>query len=107
MRLIMTDNSKLWNIDDPFWERFKDIILVVCLDGEAVTDKYECFVSPHNKKRSMKYGIGGSKLDALASVAGKLNNKLRPKRIKVSLLRYLRQKLHLKKHQLKHKVKRK
>ena len=77
MRLIMTDNSKLWNINDPFWEQFQEIILVVCLNGEAVTDKYECFVSPYTKKKSMKYGIGDSKLDALASVAGKLNRKLR------------------------------
>ncbi len=73
MRLIMTDNSMLWDIDDPFWEQFKDTILVVCLNGKAVTDKYECFISPYTKKKSMKYGIGDSKLDALASVAGKLN----------------------------------
>ena len=76
MRLIMTDNSKLWNIDDPFWEQFKDIIIVVCLNGKSVTDKYECFISPFNKKKSMKYGIGDSKLDALASVTEKLNSRL-------------------------------
>lgn len=77
MRLVMTDNSMLWNINDPFWEQFKEIILVVCLNGKAVTDKYECFISPYTKKKSMKYGVGDSKYDALASVAEKLNRELR------------------------------
>lgn len=76
MRLIMNDNSKLWNINDSFWEQFQEIILVVCLNGEAVTDKYECFVSPYTKKKSIKYGIGDSKLAAFASVAGELNSRL-------------------------------
>lgn len=77
MRIVMTDNSKLWNINDPFWEQFQEIILVVCLNGEAVTDKYECLVSPYTKKKSMRCGIGDSKLEALASVADKLNRELR------------------------------
>ena len=46
MRILITDTGSLWKPDDPILEQFKDIILFVCLNGKAVTDKYECFVSP-------------------------------------------------------------
>lgn len=46
MRLVITDTGFVWNQDNPFLEKYKDIVLVVCLGGKAVTDKYACFVSP-------------------------------------------------------------
>ena len=74
MRLVVTDSGYIWNHMNPYLERFKDIVLVVCLSGKAVTDKYECFVSPY-KQVGMgvdKYGTEDRKYHALASVAGKL-----------------------------------
>lgn len=79
MRLVITDTGLIWNQNNPFLEKYKDIVLVVCLCGKAVTDKYECFVSPY-KAVGMgidKYGIEDSKFQTLASVGGKLNSELR------------------------------
>ena len=76
MRLVITNTSKLWKVGSPFFRQFKDIMLVVCLNGEAVTDEYECFISPCKQKKSMKYGIGDTRLTALVSVAGKLYQEL-------------------------------
>jgi len=79
MRIIVTDTGNIWNHNNSFLEKFKDVVLVVCLNGKEVTDKYECFISPY-KQVGMgidKYGDEDNKYKALASVAGKLNSKLR------------------------------
>ena len=47
MRIVITDTAFIWNPDNPALEVFKDVLLVVCLEGKAVTDQYECFVSPY------------------------------------------------------------
>ena len=44
MLLVVTDKGDIWNHDNPFLEKYKDQVLVVCLGGEKVTDRYECFV---------------------------------------------------------------
>lgn len=44
MLLVVTDKGKIWNHDNPYLEKYKDQVLVVCLGGKKVTDKYECFV---------------------------------------------------------------
>jgi len=49
MLLVVTDTGKIWNHENPFLEKYKDRVLVVCLNGEKVTDKYECFVVPDKK----------------------------------------------------------
>lgn len=76
MRIVVTDTGNIWNHDNPFLEQFKDIVLVVCLNGEKVTDKYGCFVSPykHAKMDIDKYGDEDNRFKALASVAGELNS---------------------------------
>lgn len=78
MRIIMTDTCRIWNYIDPIFEQFKDILLIVCLNGKAVTDKYECFVSPYQQvgRGMVPDGLDSHKLKALASVAGNLNRKL-------------------------------
>lgn len=43
MRIVVTDTGNIWNHENLFLEQFKDIVLVVCLNGKEVTDKYECF----------------------------------------------------------------
>lgn len=75
MRLVITDAGFIWNEDNPFLEKYKDMVLVVCLYGKAVTDKYECFVSPY-KIAGMgtdRFGVEDQKFQALASVGKKLD----------------------------------
>ena len=78
MRLVITDTGRIWNTDNPFLEKYKEIVLVVCLYGRKITDKYECFVSPYTQVGMGidKYGNEDQKFRALASVAGKLENEL-------------------------------
>lgn len=78
MRVIITDTSFIWNPNKPVLEIFKDVLLVVCLEGKAVTDKYECFVSPY-KQIGMgidKFGVDDQRYKALESVADDLNRSL-------------------------------
>lgn len=78
MRIVVTDTGNIWNHKNPFLEQFKEIVLVVCLNGKKVTNKYECFVSPY-KQIGMgidKYGEEDYKFKALASVASKLNSSI-------------------------------
>ncbi len=77
MKIIITDSGLIWNERNPYLKKYKDVVLVVCLNGKKVTDEYECFISPY--KRSMnadKYGVADQRLIALASVAQELNNML-------------------------------
>ncbi|MCI9079098.1 MAG: hypothetical protein HFH68_09295 [Lachnospiraceae bacterium] len=81
MKLVITDTGFIWNKDNPFLKKYKDSVLVVCLYGKAVTEQYECFVSPFAKKNDMimgmdQYGIEDRKFQRLASVGEKLNAKL-------------------------------
>jgi hypothetical protein len=45
MRIIISDANRIWTPDHPALEPFAEIVLVVCMYGKAVTDKYRCFVS--------------------------------------------------------------
>ncbi len=76
MILVITDTGMIWNKDNPFLKKYKDIVLVVCLEGKKVTDEYECFVSPYWPYfvGMDSYGAESFKFKALASVAGKLNS---------------------------------
>lgn len=78
MRVIISDTSFIWNHNNPALGIFKDVLLVVCLEGKAVTDKYECFVSPY-KHVGMgidKFGVEDQKYKALESVADDLNRSM-------------------------------
>lgn len=74
MRIIITDTGNIWNPENPFLEQFKDIVLVVCLEGREATDKYQCFVSPYQPvgMGTNNYGAEDQKLKALTSAAVKL-----------------------------------
>lgn len=77
MRIVVTDTGIIWNHKNPYLEPFKDIVLVVCLNGEKVTDKYRCFVSPYRFEPIMgmdQYGGEDQMLKTLASVVGELDN---------------------------------
>ena len=75
MKLVITDTGNIWNADNPFLEKYKDNVLVVCLKGKQVTKKYKCFVSPYTPDPmwAEKYGVDNNMFKAIASVAGNLN----------------------------------
>ncbi|MDE7299321.1 MAG: hypothetical protein K2N94_10915 [Lachnospiraceae bacterium] len=78
MRIIVTDTAFIWNHKNPILEQFKDIVLVVCLEGKPVSDQYECFVSPyrHIGLGFSGFGVEAQKYKALESVADDLNRAL-------------------------------
>lgn len=79
MRIIITDENQIWTPDNPALKSYADVVLVVCLNGKAVTDKYECFISPYKGVGlgQDKVGVKGAKYAALESVANELNDELR------------------------------
>ncbi|MDE6999831.1 MAG: membrane receptor RagA [Lachnospiraceae bacterium] len=78
MRMIITDTAIIWNHTNPVLEQFKEVILVVCLEGKPVSDQYECFVSPYERigMGMDRYGAESRRYKALASVARDLNDLL-------------------------------
>ena len=78
MRLLITDTGIIWNSNNSFLKKYKDIVLVVCLYGKKVSDEYECFISPYNAHflGMDPYGAESLKFKALASVAESLNSNL-------------------------------
>lgn len=77
MLIIVTDEGRVWNHNTPVLEQYADCVLVVCLNGKPVTDKYRCFVSPYNEFHGvgmLDESITGEKYRALASVANELRH---------------------------------
>lgn len=74
MHIFITDSGMIWNHENPYLEKFRDIVTVVCLNGKKVTDKYDCFVSPYvrTEDNNDQYGMTASKYVALESVTDKL-----------------------------------
>lgn len=78
MRLVITDTGNIWNKDNPFLKKYRNIVLVVCIEGKEVTDEYECFVSPF-KVTGLgmdPYGDESRRFNALNSVRSQLCSKL-------------------------------
>ena len=78
MKIIVTDSGRIWNHENPYLEKYREIVFVVCLSGKKVTDKYQCFISPYEEMDNeiTKYGMEDRKYQALASVAGRLNSEM-------------------------------
>ena len=77
MRIVITEHMLYWIQNFPEIEKIKDVLLVVCLDGKKVTDKYNCFVSPYRHMvLGSSSGISSMRYKALKSVAEKLNDRL-------------------------------
>lgn len=78
MRIVITDTAHIWNHANAELEKYKDNVLVVCLNGKKITDKYECFVSPYKQvcMGTDSFGTETMRYKALKSVAGELNNRL-------------------------------
>lgn len=47
MVIFVTDVGMYWNHEIPILEKYADSVVVVCVDGKKVTDKYKCIVSPY------------------------------------------------------------
>ena len=70
MRIIITDVNRIWTPDHPALEPYTDMVLVVCLNGKKVTDKYQCIVSPYKNMGLgfIPFGLDSVKLQALRSI---------------------------------------
>ena len=44
MKIVITDTGILWNPGNPILKKYRDLILVVCLEVMKATDEYECFI---------------------------------------------------------------
>lgn len=74
MKIFVTDVGMYWNHENPILERYADCVVVVCLNGKKVTDKYKCFVSPY-KPAGLgmdNHGVLSEKFEALKSVEQEL-----------------------------------
>lgn len=40
MVIFVTDEGRYWNHENPVLEKYADCVVVVCLNGKKVTDKY-------------------------------------------------------------------
>ncbi len=77
MRIVITDDMLYWINKYSELEIMKDVLLVVCLDGKRVTDRYECFISPYKAMvLGSSIGISSMRYKALKSVAEELNDRL-------------------------------
>lgn len=76
MVIIVTDEGRHWNHETPILEKYADRVVVVCLNGKKVTDKYKCIVSPykHAGLGMDNDGILSRKFQALKSIEKELRN---------------------------------
>lgn len=74
MIIFVTDEGRYWNHENPILERYSDCVVVVCLNGEQVTDKYRCVVSPykHVGLGMTDYSVLSNKFQALQSIRKEL-----------------------------------
>ncbi len=71
MLIIVTDEGRFWNHKNPALKPYANCVLVVCLSGKAVTEEYQCFVSPYQGAcvmGRMDDSDDGQKFQALESV---------------------------------------
>lgn len=47
MIIFVTDEGSFWNHENPVLEKYAEYVVVVCLNGKKVTDKYRCIISPY------------------------------------------------------------
>ena len=75
MVIFVTDVGMYWNHENPILEKYADNVVVVCIYGEKVTNKYKCIVSPY---KSNILGCDNSMLSAkyraLESIKEELRN---------------------------------
>ena len=78
MKIVITDTGILWNPGNPILKKYRDLILVVCLEGIKATDEFECFICPRKSfGLGMSMGVGSRVYNDLEDVADELYYKLR------------------------------
>ena len=78
MRIIISDANRIWTPDHPALKPFAEIIIVVCMNGQPVTDKYQCFVTELRAAGlGMSWGENSAKYRALEAKADELVRMLR------------------------------
>lgn len=71
MLIVITDVGNFWNHHNPVLEKYKRNVIVVCLNGEKLTDKYRCVVNPYKQESildTIETDIHSSKFQALKVV---------------------------------------
>lgn len=75
MIIFVTDEGRYWNHENPILEKYADCVVVVCLNGKKVTDKYRCVVSPYKHSAGLgmtDYSVLSHKYKALESIREEL-----------------------------------
>ncbi len=75
MIIFVTDEGRYWNHKNPILEKYADCVVVVCLNGEKVTDKYRCVVSPYKYIGGLgmtDYSVLSHKYKAIESIREEL-----------------------------------
>lgn len=73
MIIIVTDEGMYWNHRTPILEKYKKNVVVVCLQGKKVTDKYRCVVSPYEFcGLGMDISVSGTRYRYLKSIKDEL-----------------------------------
>jgi len=74
MVIFVTDAGRYWNHNNPILENYAACVVVVCLNGKAVTDKYQCVVSPYKPigMGTTDYGVSSAKFNALKTICDEL-----------------------------------
>ena len=75
MIIFVTDEGRYWNHENPILEKYAECVVVVCLNGKKVTDKYQCVVSPYEHKPRLgitDYSVLSNKYQALKSIRNEL-----------------------------------
>ena len=73
MRIIISDANRIWTPDHPALKPFAEIIIVVCMNGQPMTDEYQCFVTEHRGSGlGMTLGKDAAKYRALEAKADEL-----------------------------------
>ena len=78
MKIVITDTGILWNPWNPILKKYRDRVLVVCLEGIKATDEFECFICPRKSfGLGMSMGVGSIVYNNLDEVADEFYNRLR------------------------------
>lgn len=77
MFIFVTDEGRYWNHENPVLEKYAECVVVVCLNGKKVTDKYRCVVSPYENTGNFgmtDYSVLSHKYQALQSIHEELRH---------------------------------
>ncbi len=77
MIIFVTDEGRYWNHENPVLEKYAECVVVVCLNGKKVTDKYRCIVSPYEFTGGLgmtDYSVLSHKYQALQSIYEELRH---------------------------------